>query len=304
MNNSELFTSKENDINSSYNNGFARVYECKAGDKFDIAKEEIALVWVYNGNVSLGVNNGMVYLLGNDFFYSTYTSDTNCFWVDTITEGTRAFVLIIKTDIFLQEFQSLNFKSLSYENLVNIIALSGKAAVIFHYPHSGKLISSMEIIISDMSSEYNISDIIVLDCVRLLENISRIEVKEFSPLKNAPSASTVVYVLKYIRENFATANLKNMAQNLNYSPAYLSNLLKDNYGMSFQQMVDWRRAVVANKLLLKSDMSLEDIALHLGFESYAGFYKFWFKRQGKSPRAYRQEYSNENANIDNILRKL
>ena len=47
-----------------------------------------------------------------------------------------------------------------------------------------------------------------------------------------------------------------------------------------------------------------DTALELGFQSYSGFYKFWVKQQGLSPKEYRERYSKENVKIDKKIRRI
>ena len=134
--------------------------------------------------------------------------------------------------------------------------------------------------------------------------IFHIEEEEFAPVHSATHTNAVMYIVKFIRENFATATLNDIAESLHYSPAYLSQILKENLGMNFNQLLDLRRSVVGRKLLLETKKSLEDTALELGFQSYSGFYKFWVKQQGLSPKEYREQYSKENVKIDKKIRRI
>ena len=147
-------------------------------------------------------------------------------------------------------------------------------------------------------------DLVILDLIRLLERILTIKEKDFAPVHSATHSNAVMYVVKYIRENFATASLNDVAASLHYSPAYLSQLLKERLGMNFYQLLDFRRSVVGRNLLLESREPMDAIALKLGFQSYAGFYKFWKKQQGMSPKEYRKKFSQENVKIDRDIHRI
>ena len=75
---------------------------------------------------------------------------------------------------------------------------------------------------------------------------------------------------------------------MNYSAAYISRSLKELLGMGFEQLVAYRRYIVGIGLLERSGLTRQQVASELGFETYAGFYKFWKKQTGLSPEQYRK----------------
>lgn len=262
--------------------GVASLKELSVGEIFHIEEEDIAIVWLYNGTGALGFDAwGGIYMLGNDFLYAPGDHELD---LAQVSEGTRVFLLMIRKPVLARIAEQVLVSADSLHSLQEILSGLGKDGILFHWPHSAQLISCMEILIADFGSPLRLGEILLLDLIRLLERILSIEEKEFAPVHSATHTNAVMYIVKFIRENFATATLNDIAESLHYSPAYLSQILKENLGMNFNQLLDLRRSVVGRKLLLETKKSLEDTALELGFQSYSGFYKFWVKQQASRPR--------------------
>ena len=86
--------------------------------------------------------------------------------------------------------------------------------------------------------------------------------------------------------------LKDLADKLNVSTHFLSQLLNDNLGQSFAQYINgWR--VEASKKLLKENknFTLEAIGLEAGFSSKSSFYSTFKKVTGVTPAAYKKHVS-------------
>ncbi len=280
----------------------AHLRELNEGEMFHIAEDDLAVIWLYNGTGALSIDMwGGIYMLGNDFLCLSGIHDMD---LAQVSEGTRVFLLMIRKTALDLAITKAFSNRITIQAAREILQSQEKDAFLFHWPNSAKLISSMEILIADFSSTYDLQDLVILDLIRLLERILTIKEKDFAPVHSATHSNAVMYVVKYIRENFATASLNDVAASLHYSPAYLSQLLKERLGMNFYQLLDFRRSVVGRKLLLESREPMDAIALKLGFQSYAGFYKFWKKQQGMSPKEYRKKFSQENVKIDRDIHRI
>ncbi len=286
------------------NNGqeISSVKELKEGDIFNVEQGEIVVAWLTRGNGALGIDlYGGIFLLGNDFLY---VPEGHSLDVVNLTEKTRLFMLKINIErliTVLKEETSFSKAAIITEDVENKL---GKITLIFHWPHTAALMHCFEMLIGDYYSSYDMTEFILLDRIRLMERMLDIEDKGFVPLGNATHTDVVMYVTKSVRENYRTITLKEVAETLHYSPAYLSQILQESLGLNFQQLLDFRRAVVGRTRLLDTNDSLEDIAAQLGFETYTGFYKFWKKRQGMSPKKYREVYAKENVYFDREIRKV
>jgi AraC-like DNA-binding protein len=81
--------------------------------------------------------------------------------------------------------------------------------------------------------------------------------------------------------------VKYCAQEVHLSPNYLSDLLKKETGKNTKEHIDYYLVEKAKKLLLGSQLNINEIAYHLGFESPKSFSKLFKKKIGSTPTEYR-----------------
>jgi AraC-like DNA-binding protein len=93
------------------------------------------------------------------------------------------------------------------------------------------------------------------------------------------------YVLAHYHENI---NRDKMAELVNLSPGYFSNLFRSEVGMSFSDYLIQVRVENAKCLLRRFDLSVEDISKKCGFNSLAHFSRTFKDRCGLSPLKYRK----------------
>ena len=93
------------------------------------------------------------------------------------------------------------------------------------------------------------------------------------------------YVLAHYQENI---NRDKMAEMVNLSPGYFSNLFRAEVGMSFSDYLIQVRIENAKRLLRRFDLSVEAISKQCGFNSLAHFSRTFKDRCGLSPLKYRK----------------
>jgi AraC-like DNA-binding protein len=93
------------------------------------------------------------------------------------------------------------------------------------------------------------------------------------------------FVLAHFHENI---NRDKMAELVNLSPGYFSNLFRSEVGMSFSDYLIQVRVENAKGLLRRFDLSVEDISKKCGFNSLAHFSRTFKDRCGQSPLKYRK----------------
>lgn len=81
-----------------------------------------------------------------------------------------------------------------------------------------------------------------------------------------------------------------LANNLNLSPNYLSNLLKTVTGQSTQQHIHDKLVCEAKEKLSTTKLSVSEIAYKLGFEHPQSFSKFFKTKTTLTPLAFRQSF--------------
>ena len=96
---------------------------------------------------------------------------------------------------------------------------------------------------------------------------------------------TCRYVLAHYNENI---NRDKMAEMVNLSPGYFSNLFRSEVGMSFSDYLIQVRVENAKGLLRRFDLSVEAISKKCGFNSLAHFSRTFKDRCGLSPLKFRK----------------
>jgi len=93
------------------------------------------------------------------------------------------------------------------------------------------------------------------------------------------------FVLAHFHENI---NRDKMAETVNLSPGYFSNLFRSEVGMSFSDYLIQVRVENAKSLLRRFDLSVDAISKKCGFNSLAHFSRTFKDRCGLSPLKFRK----------------
>jgi len=101
---------------------------------------------------------------------------------------------------------------------------------------------------------------------------------------------TIKRAIKYIENNYKDNELSQqaVAEYVNLSVPYLSQIFKQTVGISFSQYLIQYRMEVAKQLLADSDRKAYDIPELIGYTDYAHFTKSFKKVYGVTPREYRK----------------
>ncbi len=97
------------------------------------------------------------------------------------------------------------------------------------------------------------------------------------------------YACRFVLAHFAeNINRDKMAETVNLSPGYFSNLFRSEVGMSFSDYLIQVRVENAKSLLRRFDLSVDAISRKCGFNSLAHFSRTFKDRCGVSPLKYRK----------------
>lgn len=101
--------------------------------------------------------------------------------------------------------------------------------------------------------------------------------------------SVIARVEKYVDEHFSEyINLATVAQNLGYTPNYLSKFFKQEKGINFTDYINRKRIDYAKDLLANSKLSVKQIATDSGFNSSTLFIRTFEKYAAITPGEYRK----------------
>ncbi len=96
-------------------------------------------------------------------------------------------------------------------------------------------------------------------------------------------------ILEYINENYHTLSLEILAAHFHYESAYLSKLIRASTGKNYSAIVAELKVKEASKLLLHTDMKIEEIAEAVGYNSADHFSYSFNKAMGVPPRVYKNK---------------
>ena len=95
-------------------------------------------------------------------------------------------------------------------------------------------------------------------------------------------------VLRYIDQKYRKEiRLSELAELMNVSPGYFSNLFKQVFHISPKQYILQKRLNEGQRLLLESELSIKEIAYAVGFENENYFSEFFTAKVGVPPRSFR-----------------
>lgn len=113
-------------------------------------------------------------------------------------------------------------------------------------------------------------------------------------IQNMESASDVlVQVKQYINDNFADSDLctKELSRRFCISLGYLSASYKKQYGITISKYIIAKRMEYASKLLLSTDLSVQNISDNCGFNNLSYFMRVFKAYHNVTPTQYREKQS-------------
>jgi len=132
-------------------------------------------------------------------------------------------------------------------------------------------------------------NIIVSALELLLNYCSRFYGRQFITRKT--SNNTVVAQVEKLLAEYSYEDglptVKYLAEKVNLSPSYLSDLLKKETGKNTQDHIHYYIIEEAKNILLSTDKSVSEIAYSLGFEYPQYFNKLFKQKTGKTPVEFR-----------------
>lgn len=99
----------------------------------------------------------------------------------------------------------------------------------------------------------------------------------------------VSHALDFIRLNYATIKVNDIAKYIGINRSYLTNIFKKKMGVSPQEYLLQYRLNMGCQLLLTTNLSIQEVAQKIGYENPLTFSKMFKNAYGVSPRNYRMK---------------
>lgn len=129
-------------------------------------------------------------------------------------------------------------------------------------------------------------DIIKASIEALIVAVNKLE--ELGNSKTCQDAR-MVEIMNYIQANYIDITLENLAEKFYLSKPYISKYIKEKSGITFGEMVKKIRMKKAKSLLKGSNMTVENIALSVGYQNVEHFNRLFKKAYNMTPIQFRNE---------------
>jgi AraC-type DNA-binding domain-containing proteins len=141
-------------------------------------------------------------------------------------------------------------------------------------------------------------DVIISQIELLLNYAQRFYKRQF--ITRRPINDTVLQNLDALLDEYfdgqtslthGIPTVQSLADRLNFSPSYLSDMLRSLTGQSTQQHIHNKLIEKAKEKLSTTGLSVSEIAYALGFEHPQSFSKFFRNKTNQSPMAFRESFN-------------
>ena len=130
------------------------------------------------------------------------------------------------------------------------------------------------------------ADIIRASIEALIVAVNKIEeLSTADPVKDA----RMIEIMNYIQANYIDVTLDDLAEKFYLSKPYLSKYIREKSGMTFGDLVKKIRMKKARALLKSSNMTVENIALSVGYQNVEHFNRLFKKAYNMTPVQFRNQ---------------
>ena len=247
----------------------------------------IEMMIVLSGSITHRIDGREVRLeRGDALFLNRHISHS----VDLAGENDIGVNLIL-SDGFIGSVLSMLGESV-FSGFIKESSRPSGRAMYLHFSAGGKkqIENLTENIIFELTEERANIDIITRTLALLLRYLSA---ESDSLLIGASFAETVESKRKktisaYLKSNYKSASLTELAGKLYLSPPYLSRLVLELFGKSFKALLIDERMHRAMTLILESSMPINEIISSVGYENASYFHREFKKRVGRTPFSARK----------------
>ncbi len=256
-------------------------------DDKNIDDRNIKLVYISSGNVDLFIDsqtfkliNGDIIVIYNQTKYIAREEDNN----------TRLIDINIPCDT-----NKTNFSLFDIEKYLNNLFVKNlndcHGFIIFRTGENNFLFSIVNTTITSLIKE---EDDIKLKGFKTILNLF-MEFKDLFiyPIPSDDKDSNFrARVLEEIENNIQKITLNNLSKKLGLTVEYASRKIKNTFNENFSEILKNKRIEVAERLLIKTNISVSEIIREIGYENKSFFHKEFKKAKGVTPLKWRQMNKN------------
>lgn len=147
-----------------------------------------------------------------------------------------------------------------------------------------KRLEKWNVCVDNLKSEKKLTEV--------TEQFIKDTMKDIESEKREKDIKPIRIVKKYIEDNFMQEiSLNQLAEVVDMNASYLSSVFKKETGMTYSDYLTYSRVKHASRLLVETDMNINEIAVKSGYSDARYFSKQFLKQVGLKPSEYRKLYS-------------
>lgn len=129
------------------------------------------------------------------------------------------------------------------------------------------------------------------DIIRASIEALIVAVNKIEELGNADACTDarMIEIMNYVQANYIDVTLDDLAEKFFLSKPYLSKYIKEKSGMTFGDLVKKIRMKKAKALLKSSNMTVENIAMSVGYQNVEHFNRLFKKAYDMTPMQFRNQ---------------
>ncbi len=206
--------------------------------------------------------------------------------IENTCENDIIINILVKKEYLAKQLSQENFdRGIVFDFMLN--ALSETQSHNQYIVFKNKEYTQVNLIIQQILFEYFYPSI---GSSKIIENLISILftllVRDFDYETNKEqnySKRQIVDILQYIDKNFMNLTLTSLSKVFDYTPTYLSALIKKETGKKFSQLILEKKLYKAENLIRNTSNPIDICAMESGFSNMTFFYKKFRNHFGKNP---------------------
>ena len=184
----------------------------------------------------------------------------------------KKFLVVEPKEKITRELEKINENLARYNHDIIVFEDAGCGVVVFKNQDIHSLIDVLE---KALNADNELEAI-----------IGDVKLKELSHNFCQPINQAIHYINRNIKDS---PTLREVAEVVHLNPSYFSVLFREQTNITFSEFIMRKKIQEAKKLLLKTSLSVDEVAESIGYQSSKYFIKMFKTYEGVTPGKYRKE---------------